>query len=679
VKYTSRYGLRLGVLRFLVFGLLLALFGQLWYLQIVGGETYRRAAVENHVRDVVVPADRGRILDDQGRALVANRTVLRITVDRIALSRQRDHGTAVLHRLAGLLRVSYADVRHRITLCGKGVPQPCWNGSPFQPIPVSEQADPMVALQINEQSESYPGVSAEVATSRSYPRPSQALAAHVLGYVAPISEGELSTLSTEQQDIRRNDVVGRAGLETSYNGLLSGRDGIRRVAVDAVGGVTATVSETPAVSGDDLLTSLDAKVQAVLERALGLGLARARSFGQPAKTAAGVVLDAQTGHVVAMASYPAYNPEIFIGGISAADYRAVTSRKAGVPLLNRAIQGEYAPGSSFKPISVSAVVKEGTANFHDTYSCPSGVTIGNRVFHNFESTSLGQINMHTVLVKSCDTVFYQFANHDWFADQRRIKNGQPPIEAVQNMARAYGLGKDTGIDLPSESGGLIEDRASKLARWKTYLRRNACAGAKRRPASDPIHQLDVENCTDGWRFRDADQANENIGQGTVLVTPLQLAAAYASLVNGGTVYSPRIGAVVRAPNGRIVRRIASPVRGHVPISARLRADIVSALYDVPRAGTAAGAFGGFPLDTVHVGGKTGTAQSGLDTKYDTSWFASFAGLPGKPAKYVAVVTIPQAGQGARAAAPAVRAIWEGIFGVGQAPAAKPSPTSGRRP
>ena len=153
----------------------------------------------------------------------------------------------------------------------------------------------------------------------------------------------------------------------------------------------------------------------------------------------------------------------------------------------------------------------------------------------------------------------------------------------------------------------------------------------------------------------------------MVVTPLQLAAAYAALVNGGTVCSPRIGAVVRAPDRRIVRSISTPVRDHLPISARLRQDIISAM--------AAGAFGGFPLDTVRVGGKTGTAQSGLDTKYDTSWFASFAGLPGT---CVAVVTIPQAGQGAREAAPAVRAVWEGIYGVGQA-AAQPSPASGRRP
>lgn len=677
-EYRNRYVVRLGVLRFGVVGLLLALLGQLWYLQVARGESYQRAAARNHVRHVVVSAVRGRILDAAGRPLVDNRTSLQITVDRIALSRQPDRGRAVLTRLSRLLKVPTADLRRRITLCGGGVGQPCWNGSPYQPIPITEQADPALALTIDERAEQYPGVAAEVATARAYPRPAGALGAHLLGYVAPISSPELARLSAADQNIRRNDVVGRAGLELTYDRVLSGRNGDRQVAVDALGAVTATVGETLPVTGDDLVTSVDAKAQVVLERALGVGMAAARTHGEHPTTAAGVVLNAQTGQVVAMASYPAYRPEVFTGGISAADYRAVTDTKAGVPLLNRAIQGEYPPGSSFKPISVSGVVTEGTANFTDTYSCPSGVLVGNRVFHNFEGTALGRLNMHTALVKSCDTVFYQFANTDWYADQRRISSGRPPVEAVQQMARAYGLGRDTGIDLPAESAGLIETRASKLARWKSFVRDNACAGAKRRPPGDPIRKLDQENCAEGWKFRAGDQANFDIGQGTVLVTPLQLATAYAALVNGGRVFSPRVAAAVRDPSGRVVRRITAPVRARLPIAASLRQNIVSALYDVPRAGTAAGAFAGFPLDRVHVGGKTGTAQSGLSSQHDTSWFASFAGPPGQPAQFVAVVTIPKAGQGARAAAPAVRAVWEGLYGIGS-PAAIPGLLDRRRP
>jgi len=673
-----QYGVRLGVLRVLVVGLLLALLGRLWYLQVLGRGVYQQAAVANSVRAIVVPAERGRILDDRGRPLVANRTTVVVTVDRTALARRPDAGRAVLQRLSALLHMPYAELRRRTTLCGRGAKPPCWNGSPYQPIPVSEVADTTIALQLAERSEQYPGVSAEAGAVRDYRRPGGALAAHLLGYVGPISSTELARLSPAQQALRRNDVVGRAGLEQSYDRVLAGRDGVRRVAVDATGAVTAAIGETPPTAGGDLQTSIDAPVQKVLEHALSLGIGKARGQGEPATTAAGVVLDARTGHVVAMASLPAYRPEVFTSGISQRDYRAVTDPAADVPLLNRVIQGQYAPGSAFKPISVSGIVEEGTANFSQRYSCPSGVTLGNRIFHNFEGTSLGSLNLHTALVKSCDTVFYSWANTDWYADQAKVARGEKPAEAVQQMARAYGLGSDTGVDLPAESGGVIDDRTSKLVYWKAYLRANACQGAKTRSAGDPIRRLDAENCTDGWRFRLGDQANFDIGQGTVLVTPLQLAAAYAALVNGGTVYAPRLAKAVLSADGKVLRRIDAPVRGHLPVSASVRMKIVSALYDVPRFGTAAGAFGGFPLGKVHVGGKTGTAQAGLNPKHDTSWFASFAGPPGQSPQYVTVVVVPKGGQGARAAAPAVRAVWEGIYGIGRK-AAMPGLLSGPAP
>jgi penicillin-binding protein 2 len=662
------YAVRLGILRVLVVVILAALLGRLWTLQVMGRSAYREAAIANHVRDIVVPAERGRILDAQGRVLVDNRTALLVTVDRVTLQRQPDRGAAVLRRLAGVLHKPYPELARRTSLCGPGAAPPCWNGSPYQPIPVAKQVDPTVALTIAERAEDFPGVAARISTIRTYPEPKGALAAHVLGYVAPITDRELARLSPAEQDRRRNDVVGRAGLEQTYEQVLGGRDGVRRVAVDAAGAVIGGVGGSTPRAGDDVRTSLDAGVQRVLESALAHGVAQARAHGDPASTAAGVVLDARTGSVVAMASFPAYRPEVFIGGISTEDYRAVTSPDAGVPLLNRAIQGEYAPGSAFKPVSVSGVVAEGTADFDSRYSCPSGVTVGNRVFHNFEGTSLGTLDMHTALVKSCDTVFYQFAIKDWYADEKRIRHGKRPVEAVQRMARSYGLGSRTGVDLPGESGGRIDTRAAKLARWKSYLKPNACAGEKRRKHGDPLRRLDHENCVEGWKFRLGDQANFNIGQGTVLVTPLQLAAAYAALVNGGTVFAPRLGAGVER-DGRVLRRITAPVRGHLPVSAGLRRDIVDALYDVPRWGTAAGAFAGFPLRKVAVGGKTGTAQVGVDTQHDTSWFASFAGPPGEPPQFVAVVVIPKGGQGARAAAPAVRAVWEGIYGLaGKKPA-----------
>ena len=664
------YAVRLGILRVLVIVILAALLGRLWTLQVMGRTAYREAAIENQVRDIVVPAERGRILDAHGRVLVDNRTALVVTVDRITLQRQPDRGVAVLERLAAVLRKPYRELAARTSLCGPGAPPPCWNGSPYQPIPVAKDVLLATALAIEEQAELFPGVRAHLTALRDYPQPGGALAAHLLGYLSPITESELARLPRVERDRRRNDVVGRAGLEQVYERDLAGRAGVRRIAVDSLGGVTGTVDVTAPTPGNDLVTSLDARVQKALEDALGYGIDVARQRGRPTTTGAGVVLDARTGHVVAMGSYPAYRPEAFVGGISVADYRAMTDPGADVPLLSRALQGEYAPGSAFKAVSTAGLVMAGTASFTGRYPCPGSVTLGNRVFRNFEQTALGMLDLHTTLVKSCDTVYYEFARRDWYADEARIRAGQRPVEAAQRMARAFGLGRPTGVDLPSERAGAIDDRASKLARWKSYVRATACAGAKRRPPGDPLQRIDEENCVDGWRFRLGDQANFDIGQGTVLVTPLQLAAAYAALVNGGTVYSPRIGKAVVAPNGRVVRRITSPVRARLPVRADVRQQIVAELYDVPGWGTAAGAFAGFPLDRVAVGGKTGTAQVGIGNDNDTSWFASFAGWPGQPAQFVTVIAIPKGGQGARAAAPAVRRVWEAIYGLlpGTAPA-----------
>lgn len=667
----QRFRERLVVLRVLIISLLVALLGRLWYLQVVSGPSYRQAAAANHIRDVVLPAPRGLILDDMGRPLVDNRTTLVLTVDRATLLAQPDGGRAVLDRLAGVVHLPVSELRQLTTVCGPGVRPPCWSGSPYQPIPVGGAVSPATAVQIEQQGQAFPGVTVSVQPVRAYPRPDGALAAHTLGYLGPISPAELARLSPTAQNVDRNELVGRAGLEASYNGWLSGRPGIQQVTVSAAGAVIGTVGQTPPLPGDTLITSLDARVQAVVQNALGYGIDRARSRGKPVTSGAAVVLDARTGRVVAMASYPSYNPEVFVGGISAANYRALTDPAAGVPLLDRAIQGQYPPGSTFKLATASGAVMEGTASFSGLYPCPGSVTLGNRVFHNFADEALGMITLHQAIVASCDTVFYGFAATDWYHDQALIAAGKPPLEAVQHMAMAYGLGRPTGIDLPGERAGLIQDRASKLAEWKTYLRANACAGAKRRAPGDPLKALDEENCLYGWQFRLGDQANFDIGQGTVLVTPIQLAVAYAVLCNGGTVYSPRIGKAIVAPDGRVIKTITPPVRGHVPVRPDVLANIMSAMYDVTRSGTAAGAFAGFPFGQVDVGGKTGTSQIANDPTNTSSWFASFAGLPGHRPQYVAVVVIPKGGQGANAAAPAVRQIWDGIYGLTGAPPALP--------
>jgi penicillin-binding protein 2 len=667
---SDRSRLRLFVLRVLVVSLLATLVGRLWYLQVLAGDTYAKAAANLSTRDIVTASSRGQILDDMGRPLAQNRTALVVAVDRVKLLRQKDHGNAVLHRLAGVVKVPYAQLVRRITPCGPGVPKPCWNGSPYQPIPVTDRANTEMAVRIMEQHERFQDVYAETQALRTYPQPGGANAAHLLGYLRPVTLADLQKEHSKDIQIHGSDLIGATGLEASYDSYLRGQSGLQVVSVDAGGDITGTLSETPPVAGNNVVTSLDANVQRVLEQSLANAMKSARSrtdknTGSHYKgdSAAGAVIDVRTGHVVAMASLPTYNPNIWVGGISQKDFDALGNAKAGQPILDRATNGQFAPGSTFKLITTAGVVKEGRATFNGTYFCPGALKVGNSTKHNFEGEFGGHIGLHQTIVESCDTVYYQFAIDDWLHDQSLIRAHKKPVEAVQNMARSFGLGRPTGIDLPTDLPGLIEDRAQKLKDWNNYVRKNACAGARTRPKGSYLQRIDQENCTDGYVFREGDQANFDIGQGTVLVTPLQLAVAYEALVNGGKLVSPRLGKAVLSPSGQLVKPITCPVVGRLPVAQSTLDDIMSAMYDVPRAkkGTAKGAFAGFPFGQYAIGGKTGTAD--VAHKQPTSWFASFGGPKGQAPQYVVVTMVTQGGQGASTAAPAARAVWDGIYGL----------------
>jgi penicillin-binding protein 2 len=629
---SDRSRLRLVVLRVLVISLLATLLGRLWYLQVLAGPEYAKAAADNQSRDIITPAPRGEIVDDRGRAFAENETALVISVDRIKLQRQPDDGVEVLSRLSRLLEVPYHKLHNRTQLCiSANEPDECWNGSPYEPIPVSQlennKASTRLALQILERKEDFPGVTAELAAVRHYPTPQGALASHVVGYVQPISSEQLAKLPKAERDERRRDLVGKQGLEAQYDKWLRGRAGVKTVAVDHVGAVTSILGRTRPKPGDRLVTSLDADVQRTLEKAVAGAVDHARelgnsAYGGPADFAAGVVLDAQTGHVVAMASYPTYDPSLWDGGSIGSKIYDRLKKADGFPLYDKAYQGSYSPGSTFKPISTAGLLHDGIASLGGYYNCGSSFSIGDRSFQNFEGGSLGTINLHTTLVKSCDTVYYQLAYQDWLRDERLIREDKKPIEGVQHMARDFGLGVTPDyLDLPNENSGHIADRHNQLLTWRA-TKEEYCKGARTRKPGDPIKAFDREYCTDGWRFNPGLQLILDIGQGSVLVTPLQLAVAYAAIANGGTVFEPRVGKFIVSPSGKVVRKINAPVRGKLPLSDTELDYIRDALYQVPKTGTAASAFYGFPHGQVKVGGKTGTAELGLDRAYTSAWFAS---------------------------------------------------------
>lgn len=658
--------MRLLVIQVLLFALLATLFGRLWFLQVVSSEQFQQAAVDNRAREVLVPAMRGSIVDARGRTLVGNRVSLVITVDRAVLTRlPAAQSKAVLTRVAKVLGQSYKDLAARTKLCGEpgaGKPPVCWNGSPYQPIPVAKDVNEQVAIEIMERREDFPGVVAETAALRAYPAPYGLNAAHLLGYLSPITTSELDAVQAAGEDpvTHRSDLVGRAGVERSYDRQLRGTPGVKSVTVDNLGRATGVSQQTAPVAGSTLVTSIDARAQALVERELRTAILKARkSYDKITKrkyvadSGAAVVMDVKTGRVVAMASYPSYDPKVWVGGITQRELDDLYSQAAGTPLLSRATQAQLAPGSTFKPVTTAGAMATGYSS-RTRLDCSSFFEVGNRKFKNYESASHGLMGFDDALALSCDTFFYRIAYSLWLREGGNSSdvNAQDPLVG---MAQKFGLGKPTGVDLPGESGGRIADRKWKKQYYDAMKDYYCDLAAHPKPGTSSfLKQFSREFCVDGWRYRAGDAVNFAIGQGDTTLTPLQLATVYSALANGGTLWSPRVGKAFVAPNGKRTT-IPSASRGKLPVPSSVLNYIDKALRETPRSGTAAWKFGGFPLDQIPLRAKTGTAER--YGKQTTSWLASYTD------RYAVVMMISQAGTGSGASGEAVRHIWEGLYGV----------------
>ena len=671
----DRVKVRLLVLRVLVAALVLTLGTRLYYLQVVDKSSLAQSANRQHTREVVLPAPRGDIVDDMGRPLADNRQALVISVDRSVLSRQSDKGAAVLRRLAAVIHVPATHLKAEIRLCTRGVHKPCWTGSTVQPVPVAKNATDAQVLRISEHREDFRGVIVDAQAVRQYPQHS--LSGHEVGYVGAVTQDEIDAAASEPgPGLHDEDTIGRSGLEKEYDAQLRGTDGIRTVEVDPTGTAIGTLSTTPAKAGDTLVTSLDDRIESIAQQALQSELRSSRKVFDPknhknfaAPTGAVVVMDPDTGQVMALASYPTFDPNVFIGGISQAELAKLTSPKANTPMVSRAVQGQFAPGSTFKLSTASAIVMDHQLGLDGMGQCPPSLQVGNQKKTNFDSESLGgNITLARALAFSCDTFFYRYAVQGWNSDQKRISDGKQPTEALQAMARAYGFGSEPDIDLPSgdQTSGQIVDRKFLKQRWEAN-KKQYCSNAKKGypNVTDPSRRafltaIAKENCTDGWRFNIGEAADMAIGQGETTVSPLQLATAYCALVNGGKLYEPTIGKALVNPQGKVVKTIKAKVRHQVPVSQKVLSYIRNALAFGKGGVSGENAFAGYPLNRFPMGGKTGTAE--VFGKQDTSWFASWSRAGQQ--RYVVVGMVEQAGTGARAAAPMVRKVYEGLYGLG---------------
>lgn len=620
--------LRLKALIIVVGSLFAALLARLWDLQVITAPAAQAVAASNGIRLLYTPAPRGLILDRNGKVLVGNVNQPAIEVDRqTALAHPRMRA-----RLAALLGLTSTQLKQAIN-------DPQY--APYAPIPVKTDATPAQILYIQEHPGTFPGVKAATVAVRSYTAAGKA-AANLLGYVGRITAGEYKLLKAK--GYRPDSQVGQTGIEAAFQSVLRGRPGITELEVDSRGRVLSTLKTIPAVPGASLRLTIDGNVQQAAMAALSQEAALKRSQVDPdgsghyrATGGAVVVEDPRTGQLLAVASYPTYDPAQFAGGISSAHYAALTNPAANSPLDDRAISGQYFPGSTFKLVTATAGLESGvvtpTSYFNDT---GGGLTVGGHFFANDGHQSYGPVALPFALTVSDDAYFYHIGE--------TLYDGQSTYGAnfFKATAERYGFARTSGIDVPGESTGYVLTPAEKAKLHRQY------------PKAYPY-----------GTYYTGDAIESAIGQDDVAVTPLQLANAYAAFANGGTLWSPGIALDEETAAGTVVHTYAPHKLGQAPtLSPAQRQAMTAGFVGVTSnpQGTAYGSFGktNYPIP---VAGKTGTAQvvfgiphTSPAYKQTTSVFTSFA--PAYAPAYVVDCFMSQAGYGADAAAPVVRQVYD---------------------
>jgi penicillin-binding protein 2 len=626
--------LRLSILAIVAVALFTALFSRLWFLQVMASPEYADQAVTNRTRTIVVEGPRGRILDRDGRVLADNRESLVVTVDTAALDRSGRRSEVLAELTAELERagspIPVEDIERRIQR---------WRGDPFRPVIVAEDVNPDLWVAIGERTAVLPGVGVEWMYQREYPYGT--LASHVLGYVGEINETEYRQVRDSPKPYRPGDTIGKAGVEQMFEESLRGTPGRVVFEVDSVGRVVGIVERVEPLPGADVRLAIDVDVQGLVERSLQDEMDRARRSGEvsnnrivTAPAGSAVLLDPRNGELLAMASYPTFDPNELSGGITTARWAELNARELYSPLMNRAIREPYAPGSTFKIISGYASASLGLrapgfaindTGVHTLRECDGRCT-----FYNANRQAHGLVDLPLSLIVSSNVYYYGVGEEFW----RNRNNPEYGVRPIQDVAEQFGLGQPTGIALPLDHGGILTDPELKMQRHEAN------------PAAFPF----------GF-WLTGDNVNLAIGQADVGVTPLQLANAYATFGNRGTLYAPNVALEVVDPtSGEILREYAPRIRSEIELDEPVWEVMSQGFLGVTRhpRGTATRVFAGFPHGEFAVAGKTGTAQ--VVGKADSSLFAAYA--PASNPRYAISVVVEEAGFGSRVAAPVARRVLE---------------------
>ncbi len=592
----------LGGLSAVIFGVLTV---RLWSVQVMSSEEYVSEAEKNLFTTVSTPAPRGCIYDASGRALVINKASQTVLVDA-DISSDND----IMRRLSTILGIPASVVRQRINDTTAGAQN--------QRVIASDVRLRDIAF-ISEHADAFSGVSTETRTRREYPF--GALAAHVLGYTGSPTEAMLDE-TIEGRTIETTDTVGLAGLESYYDGLLAGDRGERRVTVDASGNVINVVSETAPTKGNDIYLTISASAQYVADEALADLIAPDGIIGTGKGVAGSIVgLDVRDGSVIVMSSYPTFDPTNFTGDISSNIWDLYASDAAYAPLTNRAVNGQYAAASTYKAFTAMAGLDYGIAIPDETYWTCGGSWDGfgsGTVQYCWDHDGHGTLNLYEGIVHSCDVVFYEIAKQ--FFNLGPEGSGELSETALQDYLAKFNFGATTGIDLIGESAGRIPTPEWKAEQWK--------------------------NVPSEAQWRGGDYTNMIIGQGDVLVTPLQLAVAYGGIATG-TLMRPHLLKEVRNAQGDVVLTVDPEILATPDVDQSHLEYVRSALRGVVTSNDEVSA--AFNAQGVTPAGKSGTAEH-TDTE-DDAWYVAYA--PYDDPKYVVACIVEQGGGGAAVAAPLV--------------------------
>lgn len=595
-----------------------AIIAKLWSMQMVSSDHYDRLAEQNQTRTVTTPAPRGRILDRNGEAIVDNRASLAVVAYR-----DLAENAIVVRHLANVLGMPYMAVLRNIQDNTEGAQSPHT---------IATDVRRSTVAYIQEHIDAFPGVSIAERTERSYPHGT--LACHVVGYTGTVTQEQLDAqknLTDEERAGRivyqSGDIVGQAGVEYYYENLLQGIRGEQTVKVDADGNVTGQAGAVPAKAGSDIKLTIDLKIQRACEEGLQLGMQVAEQTGCETTCGACVCLDCTNGEILGLASAPTFDPSVFVGGVSSDIWNELNAEDGDHALLNRVIGGLYMSASTIKPFSSLAGMEYGVYTAGMSSNCTGwwtglGEANGKKCWLE---TGHGARNLETGIRDSCDVVFYDLGKN-FFYDSKNP-------EGLQEMYRRWGLGAKTGIDLPSEEAGRVPDSEWKEAFFKDWAPEQRAWNA-------------------------GDMTNIAIGQGDILVTPLQMAVAYCGLAMNGVEWTPHVlrSAVSRDGDGDAYEYEKKK---------RLTAEITTdGAFDVVHRGVHSMIYEESPVTARHftnlpvqVAGKSGTGEKNEEDPY--GWFIAYA--PFEDPKYVVCAMLERGGFGSTCAMPAVRTVLGAIY------------------